>query len=87
MTKVFESSTLFDVVMDKGGFDSILASGSVATAEKTSGQIDALLKPNGHRMHLRADPETNLGRDFSPWCSKTLISFRADGTWTYTQHR
>ena len=47
MTKAFDS-TLFDVVMDKGGFDSILASGSVATAEKTSGQIDALLKPNGH---------------------------------------
>ena len=63
MTKVFESSTLFDVVMDKGGFDSILASGSVETAEKTSSQIDALLKPNGHFVCIsHADPETNLGR-------------------------
>jgi SAM-dependent methyltransferase len=61
MTRVF--STLFEVVMDKGGFDSILASGSVDTAEKTASQIDLLLKAFGHFICIsHADPETDLGQ-------------------------
>ena len=79
MTSVFPSSTVFDVVMDKGGFDSILASGHVDTAAKTSGQIDILLKGNGHFVCIsHSNPETELGQKLLAVVLQNvdLISFR-----------